>query len=209
MSTLGEMVRRIRVDLNRGSAHDTRIKEAIVEAIARYRSKRLGFNQKRSMTVLTSDVEFIALPSDWIEVDHLRLESGTDREPLREVSYDWIEDKQRGTPHSGEPREFAIHNRQLRFYPRPESSYTLVMSFHCDLTGVSISAADSASNAWMTEGEELIRMHAMSELLVTYIGGSATQQGLLLRQDVSDNVLPSLEMRAAREQTSGQIRPFM
>lgn len=209
MSDFGTMVRRIRTDLNRGSSHDGRIKEAICDAIARYRSVRLGFNQKRSQTLLQPGTEFLAMPSDWIEVDHLRLEEGTDREPLREVSYDYIEDRQRGTPITGEPDSFAIHNRQLRLHPIPDRSYSLVMSFHCDLGGISVSAADAATNSWMTEGEELVRKHALADLLVTYIGGSKIDEGRAIQYDVAENVLPPLERRAAREQTSGQIRPFL
>ena len=203
------MIRRIRTDLNRGSSHDSRIKEAICDAIKRYRAVRLGFNQKKSRTVLASDNELIALPDNWMEVDHLRLEVDSERDPLREVTYDWIEDKQRGTPFNSKPTHFAIHNRELRFYPIPDHSYTLVMSFHCDLVEISVSAADEATNAWMTEGEELIRKRAMGDLKVVYIGGSMIPEGRDLLDEVSRDIIPSLETRASREQTSGQIRPFL
>ena len=209
MSDFATMVRRIRTDLNRGSAHDSRIKEAISDAIVRYTPHRFAFNLKRSRTVLTSETEFVSLPTDWIEVDHIRLERADERYPLREVSYDWIEDKQRGRPATGEPTHFSIQNREMRFYPAPDSSYTLVMSFQCAFTNVTASASDAATNAWLTEGEELIRKHAMSEVCVSYIGGDAIAQGLALRQDLSDNVLPAMEMRAAREQSSGNIRGFL
>lgn len=205
----GTMIRRIRTDLNRGSSHDSRIKEAICDAIKRYRAVRLGFNQKKARTVLTSDNELIVLPDHWMEVDHLRLEVDSERDPLREVTYDWIEDKQRGTPFNSKPTHFAIHNRELRFYPIPDRSYTLVMSFHCDLPEISVSAADEATNAWMTEGEELIRKRAMGDLKVIYIGGSMIPEGRDLLDEVSRDILPSLETRASREQTSGQIRPFL
>lgn len=203
------MVRRIRTDLNRGSSHDTRIKEAIADAIKRFRGKRLGFNQKNSRTVLLSDQEMIALPTDWVEVDFLRLERNTDRYPLREVSYDWIEDRQRGMPSDGEPTKFAIQNRQLRFYPIPDQSYSLVMSFLCDLPEVSVSASDAATNAWMVEGEELVRKQAMGDLLVTYIGGARVLEGKAMLQEVDQVIMPTLEGKAAREQTSGQVRPFL
>jgi hypothetical protein len=158
---------------------------------------------------LVSSQEVIALPTDWIEVDHLRLEIDQDREPLKEVSYDWIEDRQRGQPNTGEPVRFAIQNRQLRFYPIPDKSYTLVMSFHFEMTNVSASASDAATNAWMDEGEELIRKHAMGDLYVSYIGGASIAMGAALLDEVSATVLPSLENRAAREQSSGQLRPFL
>lgn len=211
MSDLQTMVRRIRGDLNRGTnaLPDLRIKEAITDAIKRFRAKRLGFNQKNSQTVLLSAQEVIALPTGWIEVDFLRLERDRDRIPLREVSYDWIEDRQRGEPNSGEPSKYAIQNRQLRFYPIPDQSFTLVMSFLCDLPEVSVSASDSATNAWMDEGEELVRKQAMGDLLVTYIGGSRVAEGQAMLGEVDQVILPTLEGKAAREQTSGRVEPFL
>jgi hypothetical protein len=206
---LQTMVRRIRTDINRGSAHDTRIKEAIVDAIKRFRGKRLGFNQKISETVLISDQEVVALPVDWMEADFLRLEVDQDRYPLREVAYDTIEEKQRGLPTTGMPRDYAIQHRQLRFYPIPDQSYTLVFSFQFDLPEVSVSASDAATNAWMDEGEELIRKQATGDLFVSYIGGDKKQDGALLLSEVENAILPSLETRAAREQSSGSIRAFL
>jgi len=209
MADLQTMVRRIRTDLNRGTSHDPRIKEAIADAIKRFRARRLGFNQKNSQTVLLSDQEVIALPTGWIEVDFLRLEIDQDRYPMREVAYDWIEDHQRGQPDEGDPRKFAIQNRQLRFYPIPDRSVTLIMSFLCDLPEVSVSASDAATNAWMVEGEELVRKQAMGDMLVTYIGGARVMEGKAMLEEVDQVILPNLEGKAAREQTSGQVRPFL
>ena len=205
----GSMVRRIRTDLNRGSAHDDRIKGAIEDAIKRFRVKRLGFNQKSAQTILYSAQETIALPIDWLEVDYIRLELDNDRQPLREVSYDLIEDRQRGIASDGEPRLFAIQNRTMRFYPIPDKSYTAIMSFHFDLTDVSVSSSDAATNAWMVEGEELIRKQAMGDLYVSYIGGSSVPMGGALLAEVEERILPALENRAAREQTSGEVRPWL
>lgn len=203
------MVRRIRTDLNRGSSHDTRIKEAIIDAIARFGSHRFGFNQKRSQTVLISAQEILSLPTGWVEVDYLRLEHDDDRYPLQEVSYDWIEDEQQGRPDTGQPTHFAIHHRLLRMHPIPDKSYTLVMSLLTELPEISISAADDATNSWMTEGEELIRKQATGDLMVNYIGGSIAPQGLALLAEVENRILPNMEMRSAREQTSGRIRAFL
>ena len=209
MSTFGNMVRRIRTDLNRGSVHDARIKEAICDAIDHYSTRRLGFNTKRSRTVLLSDQEFLSMPSDWIEVDHLRLEHDDEREPLIEVTYDWIEQEQRGTPTDGEPTHYAVHSRELRFYPMADQSYTLVMSFLCTLGGVSVSAADSATNAWMTEAEQLVRTYASGDLYVHYIGGSEITRGMALKAEADEVILPILERRAAREQSTGRLQPFI
>ena len=209
MSNFGTMVRRIRTDLNRGSSHDTRIKEAICDAIGHFASRRLGFNTQRKRTVLQSEQEFLAMPTDWIEVDYLRLEHDDEREPLREVTYDWIEEEQRGVPSDGEPTHFAIQRRELRFYPQADQSYTLVLSYLCEVGGVSVSASDGATNGWMTEAEQLIRTYAIGDLYVHYVGGSEIQRGMALKAEAEEVVLPILERRAGREQTAGRIRAYI
>lgn len=210
MSTFGRMVARIREDINRGSDFDARIKQSIVDAIRFYRTKRLGFNIKRARALLTSDTEIVSLPLDWIEADFLRLEDDGSREPMEEVTYDWMEDEGLNDDIRGRPTKYAIQHRELRLYPIPDRSYTLVLSFQYDLQNVSLSASDGETNAWMTEAEELIRKRAMGELYVLYVDGpEAVAKGNLLKQEAEDDVLPVLEAQAAREQSSGQIRPYL
>jgi len=205
------MVARIRTDLNRGGQHDTRIKQAIVDAIRFYRARRFGFNQKRATTTLTPNNEFISLPTGWLEVDALVLEDqpARFRDPLEEKSFAWIDDESGATDVTGQPEVFAIQNRQIRFYPIPDRSYSLVMSFLYELREVSFSASDAATNAWMVEGEELIRKHAMGDMLVLYIGGDQIRVGQMLRDECSAVLAPALEAQAAREATSGRMRAWL
>lgn len=206
----GSMVRRIRTDLNRGTRHDTRIKEAIVDAIRFYRTRRFGFNQKRQTTTINPNDEYLALPTGWLEVDTMLLEDGVTREPLRERGFSWLDDQYRGLNETGRPMYFALQNRQLRFAPVPDTSYSLVMSFLFQLPEVSVSASDAATNAWMVEGEELIRKHALADLKVLYLGtAEEVEKGMALRQECSDIIAPALEAQAARESTAGRIRSFL
>ena len=210
MSNLGEVVARIREDIDRGSDYDPRIKRSIAEAIRFYRSKRLGFNIKRAYAVLTSGNEYVSLPTDWIEADFLQLNDDTRREPMDEVTYDWIEDRREPTDERGEPYKYAIQHRTLRLYPIPDRTYTLMLSFQYELKDVSVSASDGATNAWLDEAEELVRKHAMGELYVLYIDGpESISKGQLLRRECSDEILPVLEAQAAREQSSGRIKAFI
>jgi hypothetical protein len=210
MATLGEMVARIREDIDRGTSYDSRIKRAIVEAIRFYRSKRVGWNIKRAYATLTSGQEYVSLPTDWIEADLLRLDKDGERDVLEEVSYDWIDDQQTDEDETGRPYKWAVQHRTLRLYPPPDQTYTLMFSFQYELKDVSISASDGATNAWLDEGEELIRKHAMSQLYVLYIDGpESIGKGRLLRQECSDEILPVLEAQAAREQSAGKIKAWI
>ena len=210
MPTFGQMVGRIREDLDRGSDFDSRIKQAIVDAIRFYRSNRVPFNTKRARAVTQPGQEYYPLPLDWVEADFLRLEEAGNRYPIRAVTYDWIEDHNRQDGDTGQPTRYAVQNYELRLYPVPDRSYTLVLSFLYDLQNVSISASDDATNAWMDEGEELIRKHAMSDLKVNYIGGAdQIAEGQLLRRECSDEILPVLTGKAARQNSSGRTRAFI
>jgi hypothetical protein len=210
MSNLGQMVARIREDIDRGTSYDVRIKRAVASAIYFYRSKRLGFNVKRAYATLTSGNEYVSLPTDWIEADLLRLDKDGDREVLEEVTYDWIDDENVAGDQRGRPDKYAIQHRTLRLFPIPDQTYTLMFSFQYELKDVSASASDGSSNAWLTDAEELIRKHAMSELYVLYIDGpDSVAKGQLLRMECSDQILPVLEAQAAREQSSGRIKAWM
>jgi hypothetical protein len=210
MPTFGQMVGRIREDLDRGSNFDARIKQAIVDAIRFYRSNRLPFNTKRARAVTQPGQEHYPLPLDWIEADFLRLETEGNRDPIRPVTYDWMEDHNRNDGNTGRPLKYAVQASELRLYPVPDRSYTLVLSFLYDLTGVSLSASDAESNAWTDEAEELIRKHAMSDLKVNYIGGAdQIAEGQLLRRECSDEILPVLVSKAARQNSSGRMRAFL
>jgi hypothetical protein len=210
MSDFGTMVRRIREDLDRGSDFDGRIKQAISDAIVYYQTSRLGFNTKRARALVTSGMEMLALPLDWVEADYLRLEDDGQRIPFDEVTYDWIEDRKENDYDRGQPLKYAIQHREMRLWPIPDHSYTLVFSFQYEIRNVSVSASDLATNAWMTEGEQLIRSWAQGDVLINHVDGQeATDKGLLLQSKAENTYLPKLESRAAREQSSGKIRGFL
>lgn len=209
MSTLGNMVTRIRTDLNRGDEHDDRIKQAIEDAIKLYRSRRLGFNMKRATSTTVQGQEFYGLPDDFLEVDTLRLlESSNYYQRLTEVAFSWIDDNSAYQDFQSVPDKFAIQNRELRLYPIPDGAYTVQMSFMYDLTDVSAGAAESASNAWMTEGEALIRETATADVLEFYIGGQESIAAAQPHRLRADQALRELKRRAEREQSSGRLQAW-
>jgi hypothetical protein len=210
MSSFGRMVERIREDLDRGSNYDQRIKQAICDAIVFYKNKRLGFNTKRSRALVESGMEMLSLPTDWIEADFLRLEDDGQRLPFDEVTYDWIEKRRDNDTDRGVPQHYAVQHREMRLWPIPDRSYTLVFSFQFELRGISISASDGETNAWLTEAEQLIRTRAKGDVLINYIDGeAATAKGLLMYRLCEEQFLPPLEAQAAREQSAGKVQGFM
>lgn len=214
MATIGEVVAKIREDVNRGSDFDDRIKRAIADAIFSYRAKRVGFNIKRARATLLSGMEYVSLPTDWIEADFMQLKDGTRREELDEVTYDWIEDERGPTDERAEPYKYALQNRTLRLYPIPDRTYTLMFSYQFEFKNISRSSSDNTSSPWLTEGEECIRTKATADVY-KYIGGQEALQLSALHKmeaegpDGDGGLIAKLEAQAAREQSSGKIKGYL
>lgn len=204
------VIGRISGDLNRGNdaTYTARIGEAIREAIYFYRAVRLGWNTKRKTFLVSS--EYASFTANWIETDAISLERPSYRNRLTEKPWLWIEDRRTNpTSYRSEPQIFAVQNRQLRFYPSPDQSYSVIMSYHYDLVAGITSLSDSFSTTWLTEGEQLIRMHAAVDVLENYIEGDeayAKAARLRLREEAE---LKMLKRRANREQSTGMITPFL
>lgn len=208
MSGLSTVVGRIQDDLNRGTDFAARIRRAITDAIFYHRATRFGWNQKRKTFTVSS--EYQSLTANWIEIDSLVLQSGTDDlRPLCEKPWGVIEHWQRDSDDTDEPTHFAIHYRQLRLWERPDATYSVEMSYLYDLTPPDGSLSDSFSTAWLTEGEQMIRLHAQGDVLMNYIDGpEAVAKGQLCISQ-SREIMKQLKRRANREQGGGVIQPWL
>jgi hypothetical protein len=208
MPTLGAAITAIRGDLNRSTDFDARIQEAIVNAIRFYRARRYGFNVKRSTIELAG--EYTSLSTDFIEIDYAKLEVGATLKPLVERTYTWLNDTAQDASLSSEPIWFAVQERQLRVYPPPDDSYSTQIHYLYDLTGISLSTSDTTtSNAWLDEGYEVIRLHAMAEVLEMHIGGPEAFETAARLRTREDQAEKELKRRANREQSSGQVKGVM
>jgi hypothetical protein len=207
MSGLVKLVSRIRDDINRGSDFDARIKQAIEDSIFYYRNVRLGFNTKRKTFVVAA--EYVSLTANWIETDYITLERSSYRNALTEKTFHWVNEQNADPNYSSEPIYYAIQNRQLRLFPSPDQSYSVQMSYLYDLQNVSLSASDSASNAWTNEARNLIQMHSAIDLLENYIDGPEAQAKAARLRIRETDELKQLKRRANREQGSGMIEPFL
>lgn len=203
------MVGRITDDLNRGTDFNARVRRAITDAIFYHRSTRFGFNQKRKTFTVSS--EYQSLTANWIEIDSLVLQTGTvELLPLCEKPWGTIEHWQHDASANGEPTHFAIQYRQLRLWERPDQTYSVEMAYVYDLLPSSDpSLSDSFSTAWLTEGEQMIRLHAQGDVLINYIDGpEAIAKGQLCLSQ-SRELMKQLKRRANREQGGGFLQPWL
>lgn len=198
----------ILTDLNRGTEYSDRVREALCDAIALYTPKRLGFNTAL-ISLSWSQSLYQAPPSNWIEIDYLRLSGSNYRDPLQSRSTLWLNDQDRASsPVTGPPRYYAMENRLIRVYPKPDADYQVAVSYHAELTEVSISADGNATNAWLNEGWGLIKAEASIDLIENYLGGD--EMGRLPRLvQRREYWLEVLQDRANKEQGGDRLEAFL
>lgn len=208
MPTLGVAIASIRTDLDRGTDFDARIQQAMIAGMDFYKARRFGFNTKRKTMTISS--EFTSLTANFIEIDYAKLEVTGYLKNLREITYTDLNSKARDASYSSEPVFYAIENRNFRTYPAPDQTYSVQISMMFDVNGISLSTSDSlTTNAWLTDGYELIRHYALIELLEMYIDGPealAKADRLRIR---AQQIEQELKRRANLEQSSGNIKGCM
>lgn len=213
MSTFGYMVEQIRGDINRGSSFDSRIKEAIVNAISYYQGRRFTFNIKRATASTVASQEYYAWPVDFMEADMIRIlyPSGSFTDPLDEVTYRWIEEHRHNVNYESEPEKFATQGSELRLWPVPDQVYELTLTYLFKDTAVSLSASDGATSAWVQigKGYELIKPRAQADVLENKIGGQNAVLKAQLQKSRERDVYASLRRLANRQHSAGKITPHL
>jgi hypothetical protein len=168
MASLAETITRICDDISRPESElGAFAQREILTAITFYESKRLIFNERMLNVTLTPnvgeypyttlaasdpEVEDIIAIDDPIKALYSNREEPVWLEPWRDI---FAADQ--GLLSTTIPSCWSHRNNTLYFYPRPNSA--LVVKIPCHVRLLSLNAAP-ATNAWLTDGEELIRNRA-------------------------------------------------
>ena len=179
MSTYGAMQTRIADELvNDGDITTAQIKNAIQSAIADYAGEQFWFNEAVSTfsTVASQELytstDLAAIPTI-IKILSMRLaNTGSYTAYINGINIDTIEDMQDGSI-LGAPEYYSRFANKLRLYPIPNAVWTIKISYISTLTTLS---ADADTNAWMTDGEEVIRQAAKKRLAADILADDALAQ---------------------------------
>lgn len=167
MTTLTAMKARIAREVRRADL-TTQIAEAISTAIGAYQEQRFYFNESRALTFSTVANQEFYTSADSANIgtikkfDYVKLYVGDfpfELCPERPEEIEWV--SQNGTQ-TGQPLSYCYYAQAIRLYPCPDQVYTVRI-------GGQIKLAEPASdgelnNAWMIDGERLIRSRAKYEL---------------------------------------------
>lgn len=214
MSDFGTMKARIADEMKRGdlTASATAVQSAVLSAIDYWRWKRFPFNQARDTSILTtaSDPFLTSMPTGILYLHSIKLTIGGNQQRLYPRAYDWMETVDFGA-WTGYPEYYAWYTRSatasqvLRLYPIPNGAFTATMSFTRSLPEITAGATSTASNAWMTIAEPVIRMWAKGVLFDHHLRAAehANRMYQLARQEYQ-----SLRRETNAKQGSGSVMPL-
>ncbi len=174
---LAAMIDRIDDELARGGSDDTRIQAEILSAIGHYEQQRFWFTEGQATASTVAGQANIAVPTDLLEPASLALtdSAGSNTPPMTRRSWDYYLGRggSDATYAQGTPCEYTYFADQFWFLPTPDAVYTLTLSYVKTLGAL---ATGTDTNAWMTDGEELVRSRAAAAVNIRYLKDGASMQ---------------------------------
>lgn len=154
---------------NDGDLTDDQVKRAIKSAIQLYQRRTWWFNtQIVDFTVVAGTELYESMPGvvfeNIVEIQTLQVNNGG-LSVVRPMDDEAIDDVQDGSV-TGQPQYYSRVTNMIRLYPIPDAAYPMEMTYTYKFDDLE---DDTDTNAWMTEGEELIRQAAKRRLALDYL----------------------------------------
>lgn len=203
MVTYSDMYLRIGDEIQ-DSSLTAQVQNAIQDAIGTYERNRFYFNQTIATFATVANQEWYTatdLPDipRLIEIDSLQVTIMGVKTPIQAEDYRQVDRTQSGVWY-GPPRVYSYYNEQLRLFPIPDQVYPLTMSYHHRLTPL-VNPTDT--NAWMTDGERLIRQTAKAMLAVDVLQEPNIMQGAQL---LASMALDQLQMETRKRRSNDRLK---
>ena len=213
------------------------INREINSAIKHYESMRTSWSEvkdavfgettsgQRSYSLSTSDIR-------WLKIDSIKLEYNNSYITLDPITWSEMEEKDRQiTGSTGLPQNYVIYSKQVRMYPVPNQSMTILMSYLerpllTSLTGcftgtgsqtpTSTASHNNRLGGWYDDGAALIRARAKAAVQIKYLrDGNATAEAALIAQ-TGGSFLSMIEKQAYERLTdeiqdqlsTGRLKPY-
>lgn len=166
MATLGQMRARIARELQiDASTFSSEIDDAIFTAIAFYDDHDFWFKESsptKFVATLTNEFSLASIVPGLSSIKKVVVHLGSRRLPMEYRTYSELIDLDIDDNFAGDPVYWTVHHGALLVEPRLRASHTIELIHSRKL---SLTASASASSAWTTEAEELVRMHAEADIL--------------------------------------------
>lgn len=171
MTTYGIMQAAIADEMaNDGALTTAQIQNAIKRSIADYEGRPWWFNQKIATFSTVASQEYygtsdLADIPNIVRIDSAMITYNGVKNALRPVNFLDL-DQEQTSARIGLPYAYTVYTNQIRLFPIPDAAYTVTLSYIYKFATLS---ADADTNAWMTDGEELIRQAAKKRIAMDYL----------------------------------------
>lgn len=185
------------------------ITRAIKTAIAFYERRPFYFNEQRTISFATIDgQEYYGSAEDsdipnLLSIEHLKIaETASNKYDLERKPFEELAAYSSGTTEDeGKPVWYAYYGKQIRLYPIPDASYSI---YGAGIIALADLSATTDTNAWMTDGEALIRARAKWDLYTHVI--KEVESAQLMKAAESEELRSLMAATSARKAT-GRILP--
>lgn len=170
MASLPETVTRICDDLSRPEEEiGDVVKREIMSAVANYESQRFGFNERILIPSFSATNTFLfsALMgsatdvTDIFNIDDIKVFVSNRSLVLTELPWGDLYQLDQSVINSNIPDFWSTFNKTLKIYPKMNTSLSAEITAHVKL----VTLTNAVTNAWLVEGEELIRNRATRMVL--------------------------------------------
>lgn len=210
----GTMQARIVTELYGRTDLATQITDAIQSAITYYQRRKFFFNEGIDTSITTvSGTASYTVPTGFQGDDDLTLTYSNYPFPLEKRTWDeMVNLRINATQAPSVPTDYAYYADQFWLYPTPNGAYLLTLSETKNLSALS---GSTDTNAWMVEGEELIRNRAKADVKINVIYDAAAiaERAALVGSNeffysLGEKVAySSLMAVSVQKMSSGRLRP--
>ena len=182
------------------------IKAAILSAVDHYTRLPFYFLESRSETFNTvADQEYygsadLAAIPNIAHIDRLTITVNSTLTSLDRQSFNYIDAQNSISTRTGRPVDYCYYAKQIRLSPIPDAVYEIRIAGDIRLAELS---ADADTNAWMTDGERLIRFRASYDLWSNVLADE-TRASVAKRNEM--DALQWLVAEGTQRGTSGKIK---
>ncbi len=201
MSDYGTMQTRIADELSRADL-SAQIATSITSAIDHYGKQEFFWNHERSTASTVAGQANYALPTDFVRETLFQVLNGAHQEELFKENYDIIKRRNSYSTIHNVPENYAIFDNQFWLALTPNIVYTITLAYIKKLTALS---ATTDTNAWMTDGENLIRSRAKWDLYTHVIRSS---EDAITMKYAENEALQELRNESNDRIATGYVRPY-
>lgn len=213
MATLGDLKQRIISETTRDDLADdlsAQFQNLIARSIDQYANERWWFNERRLLIPTVAGQDFVLWPNSvagvarWIDGLYLEQNSGNTRWPICARSIDEFE--QLAQPNTtGQPTDYLVADDRIRLFPIPNQVYQIAADLIVNVTPALV--ADTDSNAWTNQGQDLIVGQAKVRLYRDYLSASANDLRLVLSLSQERDAYARLRSESTRRTATGRMQP--